>query len=102
LRLAPGDLVGKERLAGAHVKLGEKALERGRADEAIVLANAALETKPQDVDALALLGRAQLKANQLEDAAKTYGKLLELEPKNGEAQKALKLVQKKLSAAQPK
>jgi serine/threonine protein kinase len=96
LSLAPDDKLGKERMAAASVKMGEKALDKRKSDEAFDHAKAALARMPDDVDALWLMARAELKRKNFAEAATIYGRILELQPSHADAQKALKAVQKRL------
>ncbi len=70
-----------------------KALVRGRADEAVRLAEQAVAARPQQVDYRLLLGQSYLKAGRFTSASQAFADVLQLQPDSGKAALNLALAQ---------
>lgn len=77
------------RLAAVHVTLALLARGRGRYEEAIAVAQRAIELDPVNSEAYRELGRAQEALNLLADAEATYRKAIEARPEDWQAYNTL-------------
>ena len=83
---------GEER-AAANAAKAREALEKGRAADAVSLAEAAVAMQPHDASYRALLGQSYLKAGRFSSAEAAYGDTLKLAPGNARAALNLALAQ---------
>lgn len=81
------------RALGPQAERVRERLARGEAQQALVLANGALNANPDNPAALQLLGNTQLAARDFPAAIATFNKLVRLSPQSAEAHMRLALAQ---------
>lgn len=90
---APSNMLGKPETASKSADKARSALESGKADKAVALAEAAVSASPRDADYRALLGQAYLNAGRFASASSALSEAMELGATDGNTIIALTLAQ---------